>query len=124
MITKNKIQEAAASYGRQSVLESGGSDGPWVGILSATEQKAFIAGAAWMQDQNQWIPVSQGLPEPHKRVEIWVSNQFTTCHLAVGFVNRGKQWHALYNNPQESGCYPMEYVTHYREIVGPKPPKP
>lgn len=81
---------------------------------------AFEAGATWMQEQDQWIPVIEGLPEPHKRVEIFISNQYTTDHIAVGFVNNGKQWHALYNTPSEAGVYPVQYVTHWREIIGPK----
>jgi len=65
MITQEQINEAASNYGRQAAAELGFVVESWIGILTDPEQRAFIAGATWMQEQQRWIPVEEDgkLPE-------------------------------------------------------------
>lgn len=99
MITPDQIKKAAEDHAEGYMV--------YGTKLYTRSRNAFIAGAAWMQEQDQWISVSERLPEIGQ--EIIVRCEKVELHHDIICFN---------------GLFPTKHITHWCAIPNPPKTKP
>lgn len=83
MITQDAIAAAAKQH-----IENGSLPN----FCPSVQSHSFCAGATWMQEQDQWIPVSERLPDLRQRVLCYrkprpfVSGKMSSGDVLIGYL--------------------------------------
>lgn len=113
MKTEQEIQEAADLLGDQEHPRPTSS-----GVLRGEFIDGFIKGAKWHQEQDQWIAVSERLPEIQEPVLVYLPTYGTPNMIPMWLADwaDGKLWFSTAWSTKE-----LHEVTHWMPL--PKAPK-
>jgi Protein of unknown function (DUF551) len=64
-------------------------------------------------DAQQWIPVSERLPEEDVWVDVYVGNAYYMNHRRIAKLQRG-EWRIGFDYEEAAGDIPGRYVTHWK----------